>query len=305
MSRTEATMSTTRGTIEMTVAMAISGTIGAFVVFSGQPIVDVVLWRCFFGAVPLLIACAALGLLRRDVITPRQFLLAALGGIAIVANWLLLFAAYPLASISIATAVYNTQPFMLVGFGALFLGERLTRHKLAWLGIAFAGVVLIANAKAGPGGTDYLSGVALSLGAAVCYAAAAIITKHLKGVPPHLIALIQVGVGMLMAAPFANLAQLPTALDTWLSLAAIGAVHTGLVYILLYGAIQKLPTHLIGALSFIYPVVAILLDFVVFGHWLALPQLVGAAAILLAAAGMTLGWKPFDSRRPKARTASE
>ncbi len=298
-------MSTTRGTIEMAVAMAISGTIGVFVVFSGQPIVDIVLWRCVFGAVPLLVACAALGLFRRGTITPRQFVLAVLGGVAIVANWLLLFAAYPLASISIATAVYNTQPFMLVGFGALFLGERLTAHKLAWLAIAFAGVVLIANAKAGPGGTDYLAGIALSLGAAFCYAVAAFITKRLKGVPPHLIALIQVGVGMLMAAPFANLTQLPTTPDTWLSLAAIGAVHTGLVYILLYGAIQKLPTHLIGALSFIYPVVAILADFVVFGHWLGLSQLVGAAAILVAAAGMTLGWQPFAGSWPRTRPAGD
>jgi RarD protein len=301
----EAAMSTTRGTIEMTVAMVISGTIGIFVVFSRQPIVDVVLWRCIFGAVPLAVACAALGLLRREIITPRQFVLAVLGGVAIVANWLLLFAAYPLASISIATAVYNTQPFMLVGFGALFLGERLTGQKLAWLAIAFAGVILIANAKAGPGGTDYLAGIALSLSAALCYAVAALITKRLKGVPPHLIALIQVGVGMLMAAPFANLTQLPTTPDTWLSLAAIGAVHTGLVYILLYGAIQKLPTHLIGALSFIYPVVAILADFIVFGHWLGLSQLVGAAAILVSAAGMTLGWQPFTGGRTKIRPAGE
>jgi RarD protein len=286
-------MSTTRGTIEMTAAMAISGTIGAFVVFSGQPVIDVVLWRCAFGVIPLLIACAALGLLRRDIITPRQFLLAALGGVAIVANWLLLFAAYPLASISIATAVYNTQPFMLVAFGALFLGERLTAHKLAWLGIAFAGVVLIANAKVGDGGTNYLAGILLALGAAFFYAVAALVTKRLTGVPPHLIALIQVGVGMLMAAPFAGLSDLPTSPQTWASLVAIGVVHTGLVYILLYGAIQKLPTHLIGALSFIYPVVAIVVDFVVFGHRLGALQLLGAAAILVAAAAMTLGWTPF------------
>ena len=289
-------MNTTRGSIEMTAAMVISGTIGAFVVISGQPAIDVVLWRCVFGAVPLLIACAALGMFRRDVITPRQFLLAVLGGVAIVANWLLLFAAYPLASISIATAVYNTQPFMLVGFGVLFLGERLTAHKLAWLGIAFAGVVLIANAKAG-GGTNYLGGIMLSLGAAFFYAVAALITKHLKGVPPHLIALIQVGVGMLMAAPFAGFSDLPADLGTWASLLAIGVVHTGLVYILLYGAIQKLPTHLIGALSFIYPVVAILVDFVAFGHRLGVLQLLGAAAILVSAAAMTLGWTPFAKSR--------
>lgn len=297
-------MSTMRGTIEMTAAMAISGTIGAFVVFSGQAITDVVLWRCIFGALPLLVACAALGLLRRDIITPRQFLFAAMGGVAIVANWLLLFAAYPLASISIATAVYNTQPFMLVAFGALFLGERLTLPKLVWLCVAFAGVLLIANGKAGQGGTDYLVGIALSLGAALCYAVAAIVTKQLKGVPPHLIALIQVGVGALMVAPFAGWTHLPTTPQAWFSLATIGVVHTGVVYILLYGAIQKLPTHLIGALSFVYPVVAIVVDFIVFGHRLGALQLLGAAAILLAAAAMTLGWSPLGPAR-RALPASD
>jgi hypothetical protein len=53
-----------RGTVEMTAAMMISGTIGWFVVISGQPVMDVVFWRCVFGAITLLIVCAARGLLR-------------------------------------------------------------------------------------------------------------------------------------------------------------------------------------------------------------------------------------------------
>lgn len=43
----------------------------------------------------------------------------------------MLFAAYLRASISIATFVYNTQPFMLVIMGAVFLSEHLTPLK-AW-----------------------------------------------------------------------------------------------------------------------------------------------------------------------------
>ncbi|MBW6932362.1 EamA family transporter, partial [Salmonella enterica subsp. enterica serovar Weltevreden] len=90
----------------------------------------------------------------------------ALGGVAIVMNWLLLFAAYPRASISIATAVYNTQPFMLVALGALLFSERITLTKLAWLLIAFSGVLMIVQAKPdhGHGATDYLGGIALALG---------------------------------------------------------------------------------------------------------------------------------------------
>lgn len=107
---------------------------------------------------------------------------------------------------------------------------------------------------------------------------------------------------MVMAAPFAGFSSLPTSLATWGSLAAIGVVHTGLVYILLYGTIQKLPTPLIGALSFIYPVVAILVDFVVFGHRLDAWLLLGAAAILLAATAMIRNWVPFAKVRLRTST---
>ena len=280
-----------RGTVEMTAAMMISGTIGWFVVFSGQPVLDVVFWRCAIGAPVLLAVCATLGLLR-GTLTPRLLLFAALGGVAIVLNWLLLFAAYSRASIAIATAVYNTQPFILVGLGALFFGERLTLNKLLWLALSFVGMLLIVQAKPGAGyiGSEHLVGILMALGAAFFYALAAIVAKQLKGTPPHLIALIQVCVGTLMLAPFANFSALPADANTWGALLALGVLHTGLMYILLYGAIQKLPTHLVGALSFIYPVVAILVDYLAFDHHLQAMQLAGIAAILIAAAGMTLGW---------------
>jgi drug/metabolite transporter (DMT)-like permease len=288
---------TNRGTVEMTAAMVISGTIGWFVVMSGQPVMDVVFWRCVFGAATLLFVCASLGLLR-GLLSPRVLAFAALGGVAIVVNWLLLFGAYGRASISIATAVYNTQPFILVGFGALFFSERLTARKLTWLAIAFAGMLLIVQGKPGTGtaGSDYFGGIAMALGAAFFWAVAAIVAKKLTGTPPHLIALIQVSVGILMLAPLANLSHLPTDARTWAMLAIIGIVHTGVMYILMYGAIHKLPTHLQGSLSFIYPVVAILVDFVAFGHRLQPAQLVGAAAILIAAAGMNLGWSLWRTK---------
>ena len=70
----------------------------------------------------------------------------------------------------------------------------------------------------------------------------------------------------------------------------LGVVHTGVMYVLLYGAIQKLPTAMTGALSFIYPIAAIFVDWFAFGHQLVLVQWVGVIAILLAAAGMQQGW---------------
>lgn len=291
--------SNTRGTLEMSAAMVISGTIGWAVVQSAQPIVDLLFWRCIFGAATLLVVCTALGMLR-GTLSLRLIGIAALGGVALVLNWVLIFASFSRASISIATAVYNTQPFMLVALGAVFCSERLTATKFVWLAVAFGGVLLIAQAQPDVrySGAGYAAGVLMALGAAFFYALAAIITKKLSGAPPHLIALIQLCVGILVFAPFAKLSHLPSDPGTWTALVAMGVVYTGLVYVLLYGAIQKLPTHLTAALSFIFPIVAIGIDFLVFGHRLHPMQFVGAAAILIAAAGMNLGWSLPRSKAP-------
>ena len=284
---------TQRGSLEMVAAMLISGTIGWLVLLSGQAVLDVVFWRCVFGAVTLLLICARMGFLRRGLLNRTTFALVVLSGVAIVANWVLLFASYSRASIAIGTAVYNVQPFILLGLAALFLGERITLHKLAWLVVSFVGMLAIVSAHHGQGesGSEYLLGIALALSAALMYAVAVLIIKRLRGIPPHLIALIQVSTGALLLAPVANFIELPAGTQAWGALLTLGVVHTGLMYVLLYGAIQKLPTALIGALSFIYPIAAIFVDWFAFGHRLEPLQWVGVAAILIAAAGIQLGWR--------------
>jgi drug/metabolite transporter (DMT)-like permease len=294
----------TRGTVEMSVAMAVSGTIGWFVVTSGRPVLDVVFWRCVFGVVALLATCMYMGLLRRHL-TRRVLALSSLGGVAIVLNWVLLFGAYSRASIAIATTVYNTQPFMLVCLGAFFLGERVTLAKLAWLGVAFGGLVLIVQVGATTAslGAGYTVGILMALGAAALWAIAALVTKQLAGTPPHLIALIHVSVGVVMLAPFASWAHPPAQAAAWSILVIIGVVHTGVVYILMYDAIHRLPTYLQGSLSFIYPVVAIAVDVVAFGRRLEAMQVVGAVAILVAVMGMN-GFGALRTKRPQAHSTS-
>jgi len=201
-----------------------------------------------------------------------------------------------------ATTVYNTQPFMLVALGVLVLRERVTMSAIAWLGVAFIGLVMVVRVEpavlAVPG--QYLEGIAFALGAALLYAISSIITKRLKGTPPHLIAMLHVGLGIVMLAPFVRFDQLPASASGWIDLVVLGVVNTGLMYVLLYGAIQKLPTAMTGALSFIYPVVAIAVDWIAFGQRLAWPQVAGAALILLAAAGVNLGWRIVPARRAPA-----
>jgi drug/metabolite transporter (DMT)-like permease len=288
-----------RGAAEMSVAMLMSGTIGWLVVSSQQSAFNVVFFRCIFGGATLALVCAVLGLFRRKLFSWKMVGLALLGGAAIVANWVLLFAAYSRASISMATAVYNTQPFMLVALGAIVFRERISASTVLWLVLAFIGLVFVVKVEpavlAVPG--QYLVGIGYAVGAAAMYAVSSIITKHLKGTPPHLIALIQVSLGVVMLAPLVRFDALPATGVQWLELVVLGVVNTGLMYVLLYGAIQKLPTSMTGALSFIYPVVAIIVDRIAFGQTLAWIQVLGAVLILLAAAGVNLGWRIVPQRR--------
>jgi len=287
-----------RGSWEMIAAMLISGTIGWFVLVSGVSVIEVVFWRCVIGGLTLLLVCALLGYLRLDLLSWAKVGLAVLSGVAIVGNWLLLFESYSHASIAISTAVYNVQPFMLVLLAAVFLGEKITVMKLAWLSMAFLGMLAIVTAHGDQqSGGDYLVGIGLALGAAFLYAIAALIIKRLKEVPPHLMALIQVATGAVLLAPLVPWNILTAAPNAWAALVTLGMVHTGLMYVLLYGAIQKLPTAITGALSFIYPIAAIFVDWFAFGHRLGWLQWLGVAAILLAAAGLQRDWGSLATLR--------
>lgn len=285
-----------RGVWQMSLAMLISGSIGAFVLLSGLPVTEVVFWRCLIGALALFLFIR-FSKQPFSPLTKATLSLAILGGVALVVNWLLLFAAFERISIGLSTVVYNTQPFMLVLMGML-LGERVSLVKWGWLFLAFGGVVILLSSELTGGHEDgWLAGIGLALGAAFFYALTAIITRKLKTVAPQHIAFIQVLTGVVMLLPLAHRPTLSVDFP-WGTLLTLGIVHTGIMYQLLYSAIQKLPTPIIGSLSFIYPVVALIVDNLVFGHALSLTQLAGGALILLAAAGNNLGWgekKPRQS----------
>ncbi|WP_435336095.1 DMT family transporter [Klebsiella pneumoniae] len=288
-------MQLTRGVWQMSLAMIISGSIGAFVLLSGLPVTDVVFWRCLIGALTLLVFIV---LSRQPFsrLTRFTLALAVIGGAALVVNWLLLFAAYSRISIGMATVVYNTQPFMLVLMG-MVLGERVSAVKWGWLLLAFGGVVILLSSELTPEHEEGLTtGVLLALGAAFFYALTAIIARKLHPLPAQHIAFIQVLVGVVMLLPLVHTPEL-TASFPWRYLLILGIVHTGIMYQLLYSAIQKLPTPVTGSLSFIYPLVAMVVDYLVFHHALSAVQLLGGMLILFAAAGNNLGWGEKKPRR--------
>ncbi|MFF7441176.1 EamA family transporter [Streptomyces sp. NPDC008122] len=286
----------TRGTLELTLAMVLSGTLGVFVVESGASPFEVVFFRCLFGAVALGAYSLLRGFFTGHGFTPGKLGLAALGGVFIVFNWVFLFEAYRATSISLATVVYHTQPFFLVLLGALFLRERISGAKIGWLVLAFLGLVLVSGVR--PGDTASLAGLGYALAAAVLYALATFVTKRITGVRPHLIALVQVLVGMPLLLPFVEFGGVGG--GGWGWLVGLGFIHTGLMYVLMYAAYAKLPTAKIAVLAFTYPAVAMGVDWAVYGHHIGLVQALGVPLIVLASLKVTL----VRAAAPAPRTAA-
>lgn len=235
------------------------------------------------GAVAMGLYCLARGYLRDSGYTRRLVAGAAGGGLALVANWVLLFAAYENTSIGIATVAYHIQPFLLVLAAPLVLRERVTARQAVWVAVGFAGLVLIAQPWREALTGTYMLGMAQAAGAAVLYAVATLIAKRITGVRPHVTVLIHVLVGTLVLAPLVTWGAVGQVVGQgWPWLLGLGVVHTGVMYLLMYSAYPKLTTPVIAVLGFVYPVVALVVDLVVYDTRFSLAQILGVAIILAA-----------------------
>lgn len=217
-------------------AMILMETVGFFVVESGQEAHNVVFFRCVFGAVFLALYCYARGFFKNTGLNRKILLLAMLSGVFLVFNWVLLFASFKTASISTSTVIYHTQPFFFLLIGAVVFREAVTIEKMFCVVLAFIGVIFIANIDLASFSmsSSNLRGIIYALSAAMLWAITAIIVKQLKKIKPHLIALIQVFVGIVILFPFLNMGAVAD-IDQieWSHLVTLGAVHTCLTYILM------------------------------------------------------------------------
>ncbi|MEV6942281.1 DMT family transporter [Streptomyces sp. NPDC051172] len=292
-----------RGVAQLMTAMVLSGTLGVFVVESGASPFNVVFFRVVFGALALGSYVLSRGWFRGHGFTPRTLGLAVLGGVFIVFNWVFLFESYRNTSISVATVVYHTQPLYVVLLGALLFRERLTAAKVGWIALAFAGLILVSGVTPSDftSGGSYLKGVGQALLAALLYGLSTLVTKRITGVRPHLIALVQVLVGISLLLPFADFGAMAGTGWDWGWLVGLGFIHTGVMYVLMYAAYAKLPTSKIAVLAFVYPAVAMVMDWAVYGHHIGLVQALGVPLIVLAGLKVTLA-RPRSSA-PARETA--
>ncbi|WP_395450449.1 DMT family transporter [Aminobacter sp. UC22_36] len=286
--------------LNLAVAMAIAGTVGAFVTEAGVDPVTTVFWRCLFGALFLGIWCLLRGYLPDRSLSWERLARAGLCGFCMVLSWTAFFAGFAKTSIAVMTILYHIQPFFVVLIGVLFLKERITADQIAWMAAAFLGVVLASGlvVSGNPVTTSWMVGVAMALGGALLYAVVTILAKGLGEQRPEITVLCQTVVGVVMLAPFANFSG-DIALASWGWLVGIGVLHTGIAYVMMFSAYPWLTTPVIGVLTFIYPVVAIIIDWAIYGHPIGIAQGVGMALIAVATLGVRLGW-----RLPMRRAAS-
>lgn len=282
----------------LTLGMIMSGTIGYFVVESGAPSSIVVFWRCVIGAAGLLMVLAARAQTRRELyqaLSSRVGLIIAGSGALLVLNWILIFTAYDYLSIGVSTVIFHVEPFILIALGALFLGDRFTRRTLGWAALGFLGIVLVARPWTAGDDNLYelLLGVGLTLAAATLYAGSIIVVRSQQArshaVPsPLVIITIQLIAGAIITSPALVLEDHRISGAGWGHLVILGLVNTALMYFIIYTAYPRLGTATIGVLAFVYPAVAVVVDFIAYGTPIALVQFLGFAAIAGAGIGQVL-----------------
>ncbi|MBU1360171.1 MAG: EamA family transporter [Gammaproteobacteria bacterium] len=269
-----------------------------------------------FGAVPTaavrvaIAACTLLPilLLRGQWSTLRQHWKPALG-IGIL-NSGLPFALFSFALLSINSGLAAVINATVPMFGALvawaWFGDRPDGSRIAGLVIGFSGVAMLAGRSAGfHSGADEAAvpwAIAACLGACVCYAFSASLTRrHLAGVPVLATATgSQVGATLFLALPALWLwpVQMPGP-KAWAALFAVGTACTALAYILFFRLIERAGPARALTVTFAVPVFAIFYGAVLLDeaitHWM-----LGSAAVIVCGVALSSGLIRIGRRRPSS-----
>ena len=211
-----------------------------------------------------------------------------LSGAAIGVNWILLFEAYNYTSVATATLCYYRAPMFVILASPLVVGERLTARKLICVLAALLGMVFVSGVLETGGGSSDLKGVLLGLGAAVLYASVVLMNKQLGDVPAYdRSTIVQLGSSAAVLLPYVLLTEDVGALSftpaTLALLMVVGIVHTGMAYALYFGSLMELKAQTAAILSYIDPVVAVLLSALLLKEHMSLLSGLGAVLVLGAA----------------------
>ena len=264
-------------------SMTIFGTLGLFVrnipVSSGE----LALYRAVLAA--LLIAVFLLLTKQRIPFSriKKEVPLLLASGIAMGINWILLFEAYKYTTVSVATLSYYFAPVIVTIVCPVLFQEKLTGKQILCFVMSTIGLVLITGIGEVGSGSDFV-GILFGLGAAAFYATVILLNKFIKNVEGIHRTFLQFLAAIVILVPYVILTSGVTlgCLDGigWTNLLIVGLVHTGVTYCLYFSSLKELPGQKAAILSYIDPLVAVLISVTVLGEAMTLWQVIGGMLIL-------------------------
>ena len=284
--------------LEMIISMVIFGTIG--LVRRSIPYSSAMI--AFFRGV-----IATLLLLLVHLIRRQRFDRAALkanmaklliSGAMIGFNWVLLFEAYRYTTVSVATVCYYMAPVFIMISSPFTLSEKITARKAVCIILAMVGVVLVSGVLE-PGAvnsSDNLRGVLFGLGAALLYACVVTINKEIKNVSGMDRTIFQMAPAALAVLPYwlltDNIGSITIETQPVVMLLVAGVINTALAYDLYFASMETLSAQSAALMSYIDPVVAIILSAVILKEGLSAVSILGVFLVLGSAiAGETAHFK--------------
>ena len=268
--------------ILMALSMAVFGTLPVFVKNIPLSSAEIALYRAVLAAVLTGIYIAAAKKNAKFKRIRRELPLILVSGAAMGINWILLFEAYRYTSVSVATLSYYFAPVIVTIACPFLFRERLTVKQVFCFVMATAGVVLITGVG-GLGGSD-LKGIALGLSAAVFYASVILLNKRIRTVDGINRTFIQFIAAAAVLLPYTAAAGgfhlMSLDFAGTLSLLAVGFIHTGVTYCLYFSSVTWLTGQQAAVLSYIDPLVAVVMSVTVLGESITPLQAAGGLMIL-------------------------
>lgn len=233
----------------------------------------------------------------------KEIPLLLLSGIAMGFNWILLFEAYKYTTVSAATLSYYFAPVIVTVACPILFRENMTAKQWICFAMSTLGIVLITGIGDLSAGSNHLLGIAFGLGAACLYATVILLNKFIKNVEGIHRTFLQFLAAILVLIPYVGFTGGVTlsALDAlgWVCLLIVGLVHTGVTYCLYFSSLKELPGQKAAILSYIDPLIAVLVSVLILGESMTPMQILGGVLIL----GFTL-WNEIAPKKA-GRTSQE
>lgn len=273
-----------RSRLMLIVSMAVFGTLAPFVRKIPVSSQELALYRAVLAAaligVFLLITGRKLPL--KDL--KRELLLLMCSGGCMAVNWILLFEAYKYTTVAIATLSYYFAPVLVTVASSVLFREKLTKKQIFCFCMSTLGLLIVTGITDLGSGSNNTLGILFGLGAAVLYAGCILLNKAIRGVGGIERTFLQFLAAIAVMVPYVafsgGITLQTMGLSGWLPLLVVGLVHTGLTYCLYFTAVEHIPGQEVAILSYIDPLVAVVIGVTVLGEPLSIQQLIGGAMIL-------------------------